>query len=80
MCKTTVVIPNYNGIAYLEDCLSFLKRSKETVFDTIVVDNGSSDGSVALIRERFPWVRLICLNENTGFSHGKWRRNCHYTV
>ncbi len=69
MTKTTVVIPNYNGIAYLEDCLTFLKRSKETTFDTIVVDNGSSDGSTALVKERFPWVRLVELKENTGFSH-----------
>lgn len=69
MIKTTVVIPNYNGISYLEDCLTFLKRSKETTFHTIVVDNGSQDGSVQMIKERFPWVRLICLSENTGFSH-----------
>ena len=69
MIKTTVVIPNYNGISYLEDCLTFLKRSKETMFETIVVDNGSQDGSTQLIKERFPWVRLICLSENTGFSH-----------
>ena len=69
MVKTTVVIPNYNGIAYLEDCLTFLKRSKETTFDTIVVDNGSTDGSGAMVKERFPWVRLFELKENTGFSH-----------
>ena len=69
MIKTTVVIPNYNGISYLEDCLIFLKRSKGTTFDTIVVDNGSEDGSVQMIKERFPWVRLLCLSENTGFSH-----------
>lgn len=69
MMKTTVVIPNYNGIKYLEDCLTFLRRSKETVFDTIVVDNGSTDGSIALLKERFPWAKLIELKENTGFSH-----------
>ena len=69
MIKTTVVIPNYNGIAYLEDCLSFLKRSEGTEFSTIVVDNGSSDKSVDMVRNRFPWVKLIALSENTGFSH-----------
>lgn len=69
MAKTTVVIPNYNGIAYLKDCLTFLKRSKETTFDTIVVDNGSTDGSAAMVKERFPWVCLVELKENTGFSH-----------
>ncbi|MBQ8800474.1 MAG: glycosyltransferase family 2 protein [Lachnospiraceae bacterium] len=69
MVKTTVVIPNYNGIKYLEDCLTFLHRSKETVFETIVVDNGSTDGSAELLKSRFPWVKLIALKENTGFSH-----------
>jgi GT2 family glycosyltransferase len=69
MAKTTVVIPNYNGIAYLEDCLTFLKRSKGTAFETIVVDNGSTDGSVAMVKERFSWAKVIELKENTGFSH-----------
>ena len=68
MMKTTVVIPNYNGIAYLEDCLCFLHRSKDAEFETIVVDNGSSDGSVELLKEKFPWVRLIEMGQNTGFS------------
>ncbi|MBE5880968.1 MAG: glycosyltransferase family 2 protein [Lachnospiraceae bacterium] len=69
MAKTTVVIPNYNGIAYLEDCLTFLKRSGGTEFETIVVDNGSTDGSAELVKQRFSWVHLIELGENTGFSH-----------
>ncbi len=69
MEKTTVVIPNYNGIAYLEDCLTFLKRSKGVEFAVIVVDNGSTDGSAVMVKERFPWVKLIALKENTGFSH-----------
>jgi len=69
MAKTTVVIPNYNGIAYLEDCLMFLKQSKDAKFETIVVDNGSTDGSVALVKQCFPWVKLIELSENTGFAN-----------
>nr|MBQ8253011.1 glycosyltransferase family 2 protein [Lachnospiraceae bacterium] len=67
--KTTVVIPNYNGISYLQDCLTFLKRSKGTAFATIVVDNGSTDGSQKMVKERFPEVKLVELPENTGFSH-----------
>lgn len=69
MAKTTVVIPNYNGISYLEDCFNFLRRSQKTEFDTIMVDNGSTDASVAFVKERFPWVKVIELTENTGFSH-----------
>ncbi len=66
MIKTTVVIPNYNGIKYIEDCLSSLRKSS-TELNIIVVDNGSSDGSRQLVKEKFPEVRLICFEENTGF-------------
>lgn len=66
--KTTVVIPNYNGKKYIGDCLSFLHRSKGTIFDTIVVDNGSTDGSLALVKDQFPWVKVIAFSDNTGFS------------
>lgn len=66
--KTTVVIPNYNGKAYISDCLSFLHRSKKTSFHTILVDNGSTDGSLELVKDRFPWVEVIEFSENTGFS------------
>ena len=48
MHKTTVVIPNYNGMKYLQDCLSSLK-AQEHNFDIIVVDNGSKDGSCSFI-------------------------------
>ena len=39
-------------------------------FETILVDNGSTDGSVEFVRERFPWVRLVTLAENRGFAGG----------
>lgn len=66
--RTTVVIPNYNGIKYIEACLTSLYEGSR-VPAVIVVDNASSDGSCELVRERFPQVRLIGLQENTGFSH-----------
>ena len=66
-CMVSVVIPNYNGMEYIERCLESLKRQSFQEFETIFVDNGSEDRSVAYVRERFPWVRLICLAENTGF-------------
>lgn len=37
--------------------------------ETMVIDNGSEDESVTFIEENYPWVRLVCMNENTGFSH-----------
>ncbi len=67
MAEVTVVIPNYNGIAYLPACLDTLRRQKYREFDTIVVDNGSKDKSQDLIRKNYPEVKLICLPENKGF-------------
>ncbi len=70
-CRVTAVIPNYNGITYLEGCLESL-LSGTMVPEVIVVDNGSSDASVSFLEEKYaghPGVRLIKLAENTGFSH-----------
>lgn len=65
--KTTVVIPNYNGRNYLQDCLTSLLAGSE-VPAIIVVDNGSADESAAMVKEKFPMVKLIALPENRGFS------------
>lgn len=66
MRKTTVVIPNYNGIKYLENCL--LSLFDGTVIPhVIVVDNASSDGSREVVEEKFEQVQLITFKENTGF-------------
>lgn len=66
--KTTVIIPNYNGKEYLRQCLLSLSQCEPSDFHTIVVDNGSTDGSVELLREEFPQVEAIFLPENTGFA------------
>ena len=67
MAEVTVVIPNYNGSAYLPACLGALRRQKYQDFHTIVVDNGSSDESRELVKRDYPEVRLITLPENRGF-------------
>ena len=66
--KASVVIPNYNGESYLENCLASLERQDETDFEVIVVDDGSSDGSAEKARERFPHVRFLFHEENRGFA------------
>lgn len=66
--STTVVIPNYNGIEYLGDCLQSLKDSGDEGFKVIIVDNGSTDGSTDFIRQAYPQYGLIALTENTGFA------------
>lgn len=67
MIKTTVVIPNYNGIEYIDNCLASLYRGTAAT-EIIVVDNHSEDGSPELVREKYPGVRLITFAENKGFS------------
>lgn len=63
----TVVIPNYNGMAYIEACLkALLKDAPEA--EILVVDNASSDGSRELVEEKFPAVRVLALDKNYGFS------------
>lgn len=71
MKKVTIVIPNYNGIRFLEGCLnSICTQDPDTPeYDVLVVDNGSADGSVELLRKSYPQVRLEALPENTGFCH-----------
>ncbi len=71
MVKVTVVIPNYNGIKFLEGCLdSVLNQEPETPeYEVLVVDNGSADESVEFLRERYPGVKVETLSENTGFCH-----------
>jgi GT2 family glycosyltransferase len=66
--RVAVVIPNWNGEQWLPGCLDSLAAQTRSADEVIVVDNGSTDGSTALIRERYPWVRLIELGHNTGFA------------
>lgn len=66
--KTTIIIPNYNGIEYLNDCLASLQKCEPNDFHIIVVDNGSTDGSAELLKEKYPEVESIFLTENTGFA------------
>ena len=67
MQEVSVVIPNYNGLAYLDGVLSSLERQTLKNFEVILVDNGSDDGSCAFVMENYPWVHMVELNENFGF-------------
>ena len=70
MPAISVVMVNYNGERYLGDCLQSLSDQTFRDFDVIVVDNGSTDDSLDLIRKDFPWVKVIPLNKNMGFARG----------
>ena len=67
MYEVSVIIPNFNGKKYLKDCLDALLRQDFPSFEIVVVDNGSKDGSVQYLGRNYPQVRLIALEENTGF-------------
>ena len=64
--KATIVIPNYNGLAFMEPCFKSLELQICRDFQVLVVDNGSTDGSVEWLKEHR--VPSIFLKENTGFS------------
>lgn len=66
----SIIIVNWNGRQYLDACLSAVAAQQGVSAETILVDNGSSDGSAAYVSERYPWVRLVRLSENRGFAGG----------
>lgn len=69
MTKLSVIIVNYNVKHFIEQCLfSVIKASENIKTEIFVVDNNSVDGSVTLIKEKFPQVTLIENKVNTGFS------------
>jgi GT2 family glycosyltransferase len=66
----SVVILNFNGKRYLDECLSALARQTYRDFEVIVVDNGSTDESVEHLKTNFPWARIIRNEKNLGFAGG----------
>ena len=69
MTAVSVVIPNWNGRRWLDACLEALAAGELAPAEVIVVDNGSTDGSVAHLRAAHPGVRVLALPTNTGFAH-----------
>ena len=63
-------ILTWNGAHLLEMVLGSLERQDFRDFTTIVVDNGSTDGTVELVRERWPWARVVALPDNVGITAG----------
>jgi len=67
-CRVSVVIPNYNGAAWLRGCLDGLGAQAFEDFRVVLVDNGSTDGSPELACELRPDVQLVRVGENRGFA------------
>jgi O-antigen biosynthesis protein len=67
--QVAVIIVNYNVAFFLEQCLNAVQKAMSLMpAEVWVVDNNSVDGSVAMVREKFPWVKLIDNKDNKGFS------------
>ena len=69
--KLSVIIVNYNVQHFLEQCLkSVFKAIQNIDAEVWVVDNNSVDGSVNMVKEKFPNVKLVASKDNLGFSKG----------
>ncbi len=68
MKKVTIVIPNYNGLRFMDQCFEALKLQMCRDFEVLVVDNGSTDGSVEWLKEHE--IPTVFLEKNAGFSGG----------
>ncbi len=67
----SIIIVNWNQKKLLATCLSSLKnKTAYSNYNVIVVDNGSLDNSVGLVKQNFPWADVIALDKNYGFSIG----------
>lgn len=64
--KVTVAVITYNGERLLEECLSAIKSLDYPDYQVMVVDNRSTDGSVNLVRDKFPEVKVLEMDENRG--------------
>jgi hypothetical protein len=69
--ELSIIIVNYNEKAYLLRTLeSIFKNITDLDYEVVVVDNGSTDGSVERVKHEYPSVKLIALHRNTGFAKG----------
>ena len=68
--KVSVIIPHWNGIDVLSECLDSLGKSTYKNIEIIVVDNASTDGSQDWIRSNHPNIILIQNNSNLGYAEG----------
>lgn len=68
----SVIIVNYSGAHFLPACLEALQTQTypQDLFEVIVSDNGSSDNSIELLRNQYPWVKILENRKNLGFTTG----------
>lgn len=65
--KCSVLVLNWNGRSFLQECLDSLCRQDYKDFEIVLIDNGSTDDSVEYVQSAFPRVRIFRLKQNLGF-------------
>jgi GT2 family glycosyltransferase len=66
--KAAIIIVNWNGLHFLKDCLTSVEHQTYENYEIILVDNGSTDGSIEYVKRHFPAVKVIELERNFGFA------------
>lgn len=66
MEKVAIIVLNYNGLKFLNGCFSSLKKLNYPDFEVTMVDDFSSDDSVAYTAKNFPWVKILQNDKNLG--------------
>ena len=69
----SIIIPHWNGIDVLSECLDSIKKSSFSKIEIIVVDNASTDGSQEWIKDNHPDIILVENDQNYGYAGGCYR-------
>jgi GT2 family glycosyltransferase len=68
--KVSIIVLNYNGKKYLDNCFQSLAEVDYPNFEVVMVDNDSTDDSVEYVRKNYDWIRVIESGRNGGFAFG----------
>jgi len=68
--RLSILLVNYNGMRYLGPCLESIQLYAPPETQVILEDNASTDGSLDAVKMSYPWVQIVCSNQNIGFAGG----------
>ena len=68
--RVSIIIPHWNGIDILSECLISIFKTKYDSYEVIVVDNASTDGSQSWVKNTYPQIKLIENKKNYGYAGG----------